>query len=310
MIRSGSSFARPPPLSSGTTTSPSPRPPFLPLALRTSLLSARLFTTRAKPLWTLPVSASSEDWTSHSAKTAQERKELPSSPSSRFPGLKSGPFQLLHSERLLISSLQLLTKVSRVISLRATPYVPSFLSFREAAPLASLLEDLRATGSPVPQVLFVDGNGRFHVRQAGSAVAIGLLADLPTVGVGTPLSSRSVGHAFASADSLHIAKEYHPTPSDSSPPCDTVNDFNLPYPPDFRLTQKGMRSACRSLLTSRGDWIGLTDSHGEYLGAVSLHPAPTPVFYHPHSFLHRLSYRLPLPAAPTPYLSARGTDSL
>ena len=78
-----------------------------------------------------------------------------------------------------------------MIDLRQTPYVPSFLSFREAEPLASLLNDLRADGGPCPQALFVDGNGRWHVREAGSAVAIGLLSDLPTIGVGE--SNRAAG---------------------------------------------------------------------------------------------------------------------
>lgn len=78
-----------------------------------------------------------------------------------------------------------MAQVTRVVCLSSTPYVPSFLSFREAEPLAALIQDLRAQDLPVPQVLFVDGNGRFHVRQAGSAVVVGLLAQLPTLGVGT-----------------------------------------------------------------------------------------------------------------------------
>lgn len=71
-----------------------------------------------------------------------------------------------------------------MIDLRQTPYIPSFLSFREAEPLAALLDDLRLEGGPMPQLLFVDGNGRWHVREAGSAVVVGQLTDLPTVGVG------------------------------------------------------------------------------------------------------------------------------
>ncbi|ORY92399.1 endonuclease V-domain-containing protein [Leucosporidium creatinivorum] len=168
---------------------------------------------------------------------------------------------------LSFPQLRLITKISRVISLRETPYIPSFLSFREAAPLASLLDDLRAAGGPIPQLLFVDGNGRWHVREAGSAVAVGLLADLPTIGV---------------------AKEYHPLlPSDLPPSASSalppsLEDDSQAYPSDFRSSQKGMRKATKALLQDRGDWISLRNMNGKGLGAALLSsPAPSstnPVF--------------------------------
>lgn len=59
------------------------------------------------------------------------------------------------------------------------PYVPGLLSFREApAGLASL-----ALLDPRPDLLLVDGQGLAHPRRFGLACHIGLLADLPTVGV-------------------------------------------------------------------------------------------------------------------------------
>lgn len=49
-----------------------------------------------------------------------------------------------------------------------------------------------------------------------------------------------------------------------------VEDKVLPYPDDFRSSQKGMRKATKALLRHRGDWLGLCHEHGRVLGAVSL----------------------------------------
>lgn len=89
--------------------------------------------------------------------------------------------------RKLIGSLasQVLYSVTKVISLEGKPYIPGFLSFREDS-LAELVQELLESpqGRAIPQVLFVDGNGRLHPRQAGSAVSIGVKTGLPTIGVG------------------------------------------------------------------------------------------------------------------------------
>jgi len=66
------------------------------------------------------------------------------------------------------------------------PYVPGLLSFREApAALAALA---RLTVSP--DVLIYDGHGLAHPRRCGVASHVGLLADIPSIGVA---KSRLVG---------------------------------------------------------------------------------------------------------------------
>lgn len=59
------------------------------------------------------------------------------------------------------------------------PYIPGLLSFREAEPMVAALEKL----SVEPDVLVVDGSGRIHFRQAGIATHVGVIFDMPSIGV-------------------------------------------------------------------------------------------------------------------------------
>lgn len=59
------------------------------------------------------------------------------------------------------------------------PYIPGLLAFREGSCIVDALESLDAD----PDVLMLDGSGRIHFRQAGIAVHIGVLFDIPAVGV-------------------------------------------------------------------------------------------------------------------------------
>lgn len=65
------------------------------------------------------------------------------------------------------------------------PYIPGFLAFKEVPSYEVLFDRLRKNKPELfPQVLLVDGNGVLHTRGFGCASHVGVVADVPSVGVG------------------------------------------------------------------------------------------------------------------------------
>eukprot|EP01133_Synstelium_polycarpum_P009126 gene9126-10702_t len=65
------------------------------------------------------------------------------------------------------------------------PYIPGFLAFREIPSLMRLIDRVRQQHPELmPQVILVDGNGVLHPRGFGLASHLGVLANIPTIGIG------------------------------------------------------------------------------------------------------------------------------
>lgn len=124
---------------------------------------------------------------------------------------------------LSIPNLEVVRTIVRRIVLDQ-PYKPGFLAFREAPILIEMLAEL-----PVPpSLVLIDGNGRWHPRQAGLAVAVGLGAGVPTIGV---------------------AKEYMPLWTEGMEEPSVW--------PTWATSQKTVHKVAREVLVQRGDHVPL-----------------------------------------------------
>jgi deoxyribonuclease V len=63
------------------------------------------------------------------------------------------------------------------------PYIPGFLSFREIPAVLDALEKIGTT----PDIILCDGQGIAHPRRLGIACHLGVIIDMPTIGVAKSL---------------------------------------------------------------------------------------------------------------------------
>eukprot|EP01116_Phalansterium_solitarium_P016184 TRINITY_DN3704_c0_g1_i3.p1 TRINITY_DN3704_c0_g1~~TRINITY_DN3704_c0_g1_i3.p1 ORF type:complete len:252 (-),score=33.56 TRINITY_DN3704_c0_g1_i3:157-912(-) len=146
------------------------------------------------------------------------------------------------------------------------PYVPGFLAFREVPHLVKLIDDLRVSRPDVmPQVILVDGNGIFHPRGLGLASHLGVLCDIPTVGVGKT-------HFLVDGISLQRARELERGLSHAGQAAELVGDSGRVWGALLRCTE----ASVKAVYVSVGHRIGLSTAL-ELVRRCCLFRIPEPV---------------------------------
>ena len=70
-------------------------------------------------------------------------------------------------------------EVAHAVAPLEIPYIPGLLTFREGGPILAAFDALRT----VPDLVLFDGSGRIHFREAGIATHLGVVLDVPSIGV-------------------------------------------------------------------------------------------------------------------------------
>lgn len=146
----------------------------------------------------------SEDTTQKTTESESPADEVSTQQTDETLPLVAGIDQALRTDHSEVISAIVLTRGATVVDRVAAvtdlsiPYIPGLLSFREGGPILAAFEEL----SKKPDIAMFDGSGRMHYRQAGLATHIGVMLDMPSIGVaksllcGTPASDteqRSAG---------------------------------------------------------------------------------------------------------------------
>ncbi len=123
------------------------------------------------------------------------------------------------------------------------PYIPTYLAFREFAPVEAAVRKLRRS----PDVLFIDGHGRLHPSLGGFACYAGVRLGLPTVGiakhplVGRPDRSMRLVRGAIPLTLDGVVRGYAWTPPGSSRPIYVSVGHRVALESALRLVQRTTR---------------------------------------------------------------------
>lgn len=124
------------------------------------------------------------------------------------------------SAAIAIQSGQIIESVTATAPLEL-PYIPGLLAYREAPAIVEALTHLAVD----PDIILFDGSGRIHFRQAGIATHIGVLFDVPAIGVAKSLLC---GRPRDDLDTPHDTGTTIPIAADESVESLEANDADWP----------------------------------------------------------------------------------
>ncbi|KAI9343594.1 endonuclease V [Obelidium mucronatum] len=146
---------------------------------------------------------------------------------------------------------------------------------RECPAIQEVLEDLSRElpeASP-PQVLFIDGNGVFHPRGFGVACQVGVLADVPTIGIAKNLLEIRDDGVFSK--DVKVLCEQHLTAGGTF--VNIVGNSGIVYGAGVRSVD----GAKNPVFVSNGHRVSLETAVSLTL-AVSKHRQPEPIRFADH----------------------------
>ncbi len=166
---------------------------------------------------------------------------------------------LTYPEMKLVDTVYLVKKVAE----DAPEYRSGYLAFREFPVYHELLALARARGVPAPDVYLVDGNGQYHIREAGVATHVGVLEGLATIGV---------------AKKAYIADNINRADVEASNAIPTVGGESNVRSTSGAVIATALRSgeSRYPLYVSSGHMVGLEDA-GRVVRTCCLHRIPEPI---------------------------------
>jgi deoxyribonuclease V len=161
-----------------------------------------------------------------------------------------------HKDKLFCAGVVLDYNTLRIVEKKTTvmketfPYIPTFLSFREAPPIVLTYKKLMYK----PDVLLIDGNGVLHPYKMGIATHVGLLLDKVTVGVAKTL----------------LCGKYKKEPSLGKP-----TEIWLKH--EIRGVAMKTKNNCKPVYVSAGHKISLKTAITVVLKCIKNHKLPEPL---------------------------------
>ncbi|MHC3437949.1 endonuclease V [Natrialbaceae archaeon A-gly3] len=177
---------------------------------------------------------------------------------------------LLESDRALsaIVAMQAGEVIERVhaVTPLEIPYVPGLLAFREGGPILEALEELTVE----PDLYLFDGSGRIHFRQAGIATHVGVVRDVPAIGVAKSLLC---GTPREDTENLPAGSR---VPIEANSRVDAPEDTLLGYAVQTRQYDSSDRHI-NPLYVSSGHRVGPETAAGVVLEFATKYKLPEPV---------------------------------